>query len=102
MGKRGNTNMTTTFKPLGKRVLIKEHELPVEKKSLLIMPDSHKPKERLGKVIAPGKEVTNLNVDDIVLLDKYGGQEVNLDDQKYFVLNEESILGIVSQGLTPT
>lgn len=89
--------MSTSFKPLGKRVLIKEHELPVEKKSLLIMPDGHKPKERLGKVIAIGNEVTNLNVDDVVLLDKYGGQEVNLDDQKYFVLNEESILGTINK-----
>jgi chaperonin GroES len=93
------------IKPLGDRVLVqpvKENEI---KKGGIIIPDSAKEKPQEGKVIAigtgklddNGKLIPfNVKAGDRVLMPKYGGTEVKIDDQEYQIIREEDILGIIA------
>ena len=93
------------IKPLGDRVLVR----PVEEKDVakggIIIPDSAKEKPQEGKVIAVGTgkrdddgKVVPFNVKkcDIVLMPKYGGTEVKIDDVPHQIVREDDILAIIS------
>ncbi|NQU41551.1 MAG: co-chaperone GroES [Lentisphaerae bacterium] len=92
------------IRPLGDRVLVE----PVEEKEVakggIIIPDSAKEKPQEGKIIAVGTgkldddgKVIPFNVKkgDIVLMPKYGGTEVKLDDKTYQIVREDDILAVI-------
>jgi chaperonin GroES len=96
--------MAKTIKPLGARVLVKLAETAEVKKGGIIIPDAAKEKPVEGKVIAigikrddDGKEIAmDVKVGDTVLLPKYGGTEVKLDDGKdYQLVREDDLLGVI-------
>ncbi len=93
------------IKPLADRVLIEPKEAETKTASGIYIPDTAKEKPQQGKVIAigtgkldeNGKKIPfNVKVGDMVLMPKYGGTEVKLDDKKYQIMREEDILGILS------
>jgi chaperonin GroES len=93
------------IQPLGDRVLVEPLKESEEMKGGIIIPDTAKEKPQQGKVIAigtgkldeNGKKIPfNVKVGDMVLMPKYGGTEVKLDDKKYQIMREEDILGILS------
>ncbi|MBI2441935.1 MAG: co-chaperone GroES [Lentisphaerae bacterium] len=92
------------IQPLGDRVLIEPEKEGEVKKGGIIIPDSAKEKPMQGKVIAagPGKRddagkliPMNVKKGDRVLLPKYGGTEVKIDEIEYQIVREDDILGIV-------
>jgi chaperonin GroES len=92
------------IRPLGDRVLIQPIETAEMKKGGIIIPDSAKEKPQEGKVIAvgPGKKTEegklipmNVKKGDRVLMPKYGGTEVKLDDKDYQLIREEDILAVI-------
>ena len=83
------------FKPLGKRVLVKRVEEANTTSTGIIIPDNAQEKPSRGKVVAISSEVEELKVEDEVLFGKYSGNEVNLDGDKYLVLDVENIFGII-------
>ena len=92
------------IRPLGDRVLVEPQKEEEVKKGGIIIPDSAKEKPMQGKVIAvgPGKYDDNgklipMNVKkgDSILLPKYGGTEVKINDQEYQIVREDDIMGIV-------
>ena len=92
------------FRPLGDRVLVKRVEEESKTKGGIIIPDSAKEKPTQGKVIAVGtgkldekgnKIPFNVKVGDTVLMPKYGGTEVKIDEKEYQIMREEDILSIV-------
>ena len=92
------------IKPLGDRVLVKPAEVREESKGGIIIPDTAKEKPQEGVVIAVGTgklddsgKVIPFNVKkgDRVLLPKYGGTEVKIDDEEYQIVREEDILGVI-------
>ena len=92
------------IKPLGDRVLVESKDDKEQKKGGIIIPDTAKEKPMQGKVIAvgPGKRDDNgkiipMNVKkgDVILLPKYGGTEVKIDDKEYQIVREDDILGII-------
>jgi chaperonin GroES len=96
--------MAKTIKPLGARVLVKLAEAAEMKKGGIIIPDAAKEKPVEGTVEAigkkrddDGKEIPfDVKVGDTVLLPKYGGTEVKLDDGKeYQLVREEDLLGVI-------
>jgi len=93
------------IKPLGDRVLVKPAEAGEETKGGIIIPDTAKEKPQEGTVIEVGTgrldedgKVIPFNVKkgDRVLLPKYGGTEVKIDDEEYQIIREEDILGVIS------
>lgn len=92
------------IKPLGDRVLIEPQKDSEVKKRGIIIPDTAKEKPMQGKVAAvgPGKcddngKIIPMNVKkgDVVLLPKYGGTEIKIDEEEYQIVREDDILGIV-------
>jgi chaperonin GroES len=91
------------IQPLGARVLVEPIEEKEQIKGGIFIPDAAKEKPTEGKVIAigkkrddDGKEVPfDVKVGDTVLMPKYGGTEVKLDDKTYQIVREEDLLGIV-------
>lgn len=90
--------------PLGDRVLVKAVEDDEQVKGGIIIPDSAKEKPQQAEIVAlgTGKKDDDGNVSefqvkvgDVVLVSKYGGTEVKLDDVTYQLLREDDILGIV-------
>jgi chaperonin GroES len=92
-------------RPLGDRVLVKPLEDDGEvKKGGIIIPDTAKEKPQQGKVIAvgpgkfddEGKRIPmHLKEGDTVLVSKYGGSEVKIDDEKYQIMREDDVLGVI-------
>ncbi len=94
-----------TVKPLGDRVLVQPLEEKEVTKNGIIIPDSAKEKPTEARVVALGTGKTDdegkkipfeVKVGDRVIISKYGGTEVTIDDEKYLIMREDDILGILS------
>lgn len=94
----------TTLKPLGNRVLVQRLEAEETMKGGIILPDSAKKKQETAKVVAigSGKKLEDgktlpipVKVGDVILMDKYSGQEVTLDDEEYMILKADDIIAII-------
>lgn len=94
-----------TFKPLGDRVLVKPVDEETQEIGGIILPDSAKEKPQHGEVIALGTGAKDedgnvidfvVKVGDKVLMPKYGGTPVKLDDEEYQIMRESDILGVIS------
>lgn len=87
------------FKPLADRVLIKAAAAEEKTVGGIIIPDSAKEKPLRGEVIAVGggtkDEAMALKQGDVVLYGKYAGTEVELDGEKYLIMRQSDVLGIV-------
>ncbi len=90
--------------PLGDRVLVRRIEEAEQIKGGIIIPDSAKEKPQEAEVIAlgSGKKTEDgkvlpfeVKAGDRVLISKYGGTEVKLNDEAYVLLREEDILAIL-------
>ncbi|MDR0533274.1 MAG: co-chaperone GroES [Verrucomicrobiales bacterium] len=92
------------FKPVGDRVLVQPIEEQEVKKGGIIIPDTAKEKPQEGKIVALGSGKKDdagklipfeVSKGDRVLYSKYGGTEVSLDGDKYLILREDDILGVI-------
>ncbi len=93
-----------SLKPIGNRVVAKRTEKEETTKGGIILPDSAKQKQETAIVIAigtgertkDGKELPiPVAVGDTILMDKYGAQEVTIDDEEYVIVKGEDIIAIV-------
>lgn len=91
------------IKPLADRIVIKMTEAEETTKSGLILASTSKEKPQIAEVVAvgPGGMVDGekidmyLKVGDKVLLSKYAGTEVKVDDVEYTILRQSEVLAIV-------
>lgn len=91
------------IRPLADRVVIKMLEAEETTKGGLILAAASKEKPQIAEVVAvgPGGTVDGekvdmyLNVGDKVLLSKYAGTEVKVDDVEYTILRQSEVLAIV-------
>ena len=92
-----------TIKPLGDRVVIKMIEMEETTKSGIVLPGTAKEKPQVAEIFAvgpggmiDGKEVVmQVKVGDRVLISKYAGTEIKIDDVEYTILKQSDILAIV-------
>ncbi|MGM0440789.1 MAG: co-chaperone GroES [Chlamydiota bacterium] len=91
------------LRPLGNRVVVMR-EATEEMKGGIIIPDTAKQEQETAKVVAVGPGKLNrqgdltpmpVKIGDNVLLEKYAGHEIELDDKKYTILNADEIIAIV-------
>ena len=94
-------------RPLHDRVLLKRIEEKEVVKGGIIIPDTAKEKPMEGEVIAvgPGKIMDDgkrspmeVKAGDRVLVGKYAGTEIKLDDKEYVIMREEEILAVLTKG----
>ncbi|MBN1891724.1 MAG: co-chaperone GroES [Clostridiales bacterium] len=92
-----------TIKPLSDRIVIKMLEAVETTKSGIVLAGAAKEKPQVAEVVAvgpgglvDGKEVKmTLAVGDKVLISKYAGTEVKIDDVEYTILRQSDVLAIV-------
>ena len=91
-------------RPLHDRILVERLEEKEVKKGGIIIPDTAKEKPQEGKVIATGtgkvgddgkKIPLDVKTGDKILLGKYSGSEVKIDDKEFLIMREEDILAIL-------
>jgi chaperonin GroES len=95
------------IRPLHDRVLVKRIELQEQVRGGIIIPDTAKEKPQEAEVVAvgPGKlnddgKRTPLEVQpgDRILMGKYSGSEIKLDDTDYVICREDEILAVIGNG----
>ncbi len=98
------TEKKITLRPLGNRVLVKRLEAKETLKGGIILPDSAKKKQETAEVVAigSGKQLDDGKIlpipvkeGDIILMDKYSGQEVTVDDVEYMILKADDIIATI-------
>ena len=98
------TEKKLTLKPLGNRVLVKRLEQKQTLKGGIILPDTAKKKESAevvaigtGAVTSDGKQIPiSVKIGDTILMDKYAGQEVTIDDEEFVILKADDIIATVN------
>lgn len=95
-----------TFKPLGNRVLVKRIDTEEKLKGGILLPDTAKKKQEQAQVVALGTGKLDksgkliplpVKLSDIVLIEKYSGQEITLDDQEFVIVRGDDIIAIVEK-----
>lgn len=96
--------MAVNVKPLGDRILVEPVEEKEIKKGGIIIPDTAKEKPMEATVVALGTGKTNdkgekvpfeVKKGDRVLISKYGGTEIKIENKEYKILNSDDILAIL-------
>ena len=94
------------LRPLDDRVVIRQSEAEEKTRGGIILPDTAKEKPQIGKIVAigPGKLLDDgkrgkmsVKKNDEVIYARYIGSEVEIDREKFVVLRESDILGIVEK-----
>ena len=92
------------LRPLQDRVIVKQQDAEEKTKSGIYLPDAAKEKPTKGKVVSvgPGRLDDNgkpmeipVRTGDTVYYGKYSGTEVEVDGQKFVILREQDILGVL-------
>ena len=101
-----STSQNVKLKPLGNRVLVKRLAAEEKLKGGIILPDSAKKKQEQAEVVAlgDGKKDSKgtlipmpVKVGDIILMEKYSGQEVKLEDEDFVILRADDIIAVVEK-----
>jgi chaperonin GroES len=97
-------NKTMKLRPLADRVIVRQSEAEEKTATGILLPDTAKEKPTRGKVISvgPGKLDDNgkpmelgLRAGDTVYYGKYSGTEVEVNGEKFVILRESDILGVL-------
>jgi chaperonin GroES len=103
--KANKSHKPPAFRPLGNRVLIRRLAAE-EKKGGIILPDAAKKKQEQAEVVAVGAGIKDkggqliplpVKAGDIVLMEKYSGQEITLNDQEYVIVRADDLIAIIEQ-----
>lgn len=93
-------------RPLRDRVLVKRVEQEEQRVGGIIIPDTAKEKPQQAKVVAvgtgrltdEGKTIPpDVKAGDYVLIGKYAGAEIKLDNEEYLIVREDEILGVAEE-----
>ena len=93
------------IRPLHDRDLVKRIEQQEQVRGVIIIPDTAKEKPQEAEVVAvgPGKltddgkrNPLDVKEGDRILIGKYSGSEIKIDDNDYVILREDEILAVVN------
>ena len=97
------TKTKLKLQPLGDRIVVQALAREEKTASGLFLPDTAQEKPIKGTVLAvgPGRILDNgqvqkieIKVGDIVLYDKYAGNEVKIDGEDFLIMQERQVIGI--------
>lgn len=88
--------MSSPIKPLGDRIVAVREEATNQTASGLFLPDSAKEKPVVAKVVAVGKDVKDVKIDDKILYKEYSVTEIKIDRKEYLIVRAEDVLGTVA------
>lgn len=94
------------IRPLEDRLVVKQAEAETKTASGIVLPEGAKEKPTRGSVIAvgPGKMLDSgtrapigVKVGEEVYYGKYAGTEVKVGEEKFVILRESDLLGVVEK-----
>lgn len=94
------------FRPLSNRVLVRRLDQEEKLKGGIIIPDTAKKKQEQAEVIAIGPGKTDkagklipmpVKVGEVILIEKYSGQDVTLNDVEYVIVKADDIIAIIEK-----
>ncbi len=98
--------MSVNIRPLHDRVLVKRLESDEEQvRGGIIIPDTAKEKPQEAEVVAVGpgrlqedgkRQPMDVKDGDRILISKYAGSDIKIDDDEYVILKEDDILAVVN------
>jgi chaperonin GroES len=92
------------IRPLQDRILVQRVKEEEKTKGGIIIPDTAKEKPVEGRVIAvgigklseEGKRIAlEVKKGDRILFGKYSGDEIKIEGEKYLIMREDDVLGII-------
>ncbi len=95
---------STKIRPLGDKILVKRVEAEGKTKSGLYLPETAKEKPQEATVIAVGdgkvldsgeRAPFQVKKGDKILLGKWGGTEIKIDDETLLIVTEDDILAVI-------
>jgi len=96
--------MSVKVRPLYDRILVKRVEPKESVKGGIIIPDTAKEKPMEAEVVAVGggkitdegkKLPLDVKAGDRILMGKYSGTDIKIDEVEYVIMREEEVLAIV-------
>ena len=103
-GLNATTATALKLRPLYDRIVVKRKDPREQMRGGIIIPDTAKEKPQEAEVIAVGEGKFNddgkrMKLDvkkgDTVLIGKYSGTDIKIDDEEYTILREDEVLAIV-------
>jgi len=94
------------LRPLYDRIVVRRKEPREQVRGGIIIPDTAKEKPQEAEVIAVGEGKFNddgkrIKLDvkkgDTVLIGKYSGNDIKIDDEEFTILKEDEVLAIVEK-----
>src|SRR5438067_11778330 len=94
------------IRPLYDRILVKRVEDKETRRGGIIIPDTAKEKPMEAEVVAVGKGKINedgkqfpldVKKGDRILIGKYAGTEIKIDDEEHLILREDEVLAVVEK-----
>jgi chaperonin GroES len=94
------------IRPLHDRVLVRRVEAEEQVRGGIIIPDTAKEKPQQAQVVAVGPGKMNddgkrapmdVKEGDRVLMGKYSGSEIRIDEEDFVILREDEILAVVGK-----
>lgn len=87
------------MKVLYNKILVKEVELPTQTETGLYLPDTTEKNYKRGSVVAVGNGTEDspmkVKPQDEVLFTKFSGNEVDVEGEKYIVIEQSDVLVIL-------
>jgi len=94
----------TNLRPLYDRIVVKRKDAKETMRGGIIIPDTAKEKPQEAEVIAVGegkfddngkRMKLDVKKGDTVLIGKYSGTDIKIEDEEYTILREDEVLAIV-------
>jgi len=99
-----STATKVSIRPLGEKILVKRVEAETQTKSGIYLPEAAKEKPQRATVIALGdgklldsgvRAPFQVKKGDTVVIGKWGGTEIKIEDEELLILSEDDILAVV-------
>ena len=85
------------IKPLADRIVLEQLEAEEKTKSGIILVNDKKGKSPYYLVSAIGDDVVGIAIGDKVLINKYSGANVKLDEKEYIIIKQSDIVAVVGE-----
>ena len=97
--------LTTVFRPLHDRVVVRRIEAEGKTQGGIIIPDTAKEKPAEGEIVAVGSGTRDergdlsqpgVKVGDRVLFGKWSGTEIKFNGEDLLIMKEADVMGVIS------
>jgi chaperonin GroES len=87
--------MSAPLQPLGDYIVAVGEEAKTKTASGLYLPDNSQEKPKTAKVVAIGKDVKQLKVNDRIVYKSFTQTEIRVNSEDYILVKEEDVIATV-------